>query len=288
MRPRGENPSSAESMPQSVPDGVCLVWKESDTPCDWEPDGAGRYEKIDAEKKNYAWAKLLILIIILGGLSLWLYTSGLMAVFISKKKLLHFLDTLGPWSFAGFVVLQALQVVMAPIPGEVTGLLGGFLYGPMMGVILSTIGLTVGSYLAFALSRYFGRPFVERFVDKATLERFDYILHHKGAFLVFVLFLIPGVPKDYLCYILGLGHLTTLEFLIIGGTGRFLGTLLLTLAGNYVRRDQWGSFFILVGIAVIFGLLVMLFKDKLERRFRYWHAKGRRRKKKEDVSDTPT
>ena len=47
------------------------------------------------------------------------------------------------------------------------------------------------------------------------MERFDYLLHHKGAFLVFLLFLIPGFPKDYLCYMLGLGHLTTLEFLAI-------------------------------------------------------------------------
>jgi uncharacterized membrane protein YdjX (TVP38/TMEM64 family) len=230
----------------------------------------------------------LILILILGGISLWLYKSGLIGVFLSKKKLLHFLDTLGPWSFAGFIVLQALQVVMAPIPGEVTGLLGGYLYGPILGVILSTIGLTIGSYLAFALSRAFGRPFVERFVSKATVERFDYILHHKGAFLIFVLFLIPGIPKDYLCYILGLGHLTTLEFLIIGGTGRFFGTLLLTLAGNFVRLHQYGRFSILVGVGVAVVLLVMVFKDRLEKSFRYWHLKSRRRKKKQDYSDDST
>lgn len=234
------------------------------------------------------WIRLLILILILGGISVWLYTSGLLDVFLDKKKLVHFLETLGPWSFAGFIVLQALQVVMAPIPGEVTGLLGGFLYGPVLGVILSTIGLTIGSYLAFALSRAFGRPFVERFVNKATLERFNYILHHKGGFLVFILFLIPGIPKDYLCYILGLGHLSTLEFLIIGGTGRFFGTLLLTLAGNFVRHHQYGRFSILVGVGVIFTLLVMVFKDRLEKSFRYWHTKSRQTKKDQDFSDSST
>lgn len=119
--------------------------------------------------------------------------------------MLAFLDSLGPLSFLGFIFLQVVQVVAAPIPGEVTGLLGGYLYGSLLGVILSTIGLTIGSYIAFALARTFGRPFVDRLVDRKTMSRFDYLLHHKGAFLVFLLFLIRGFPKDYLCYILGLG-----------------------------------------------------------------------------------
>ncbi len=116
-----------------------------------------------------------------------------------------------------------------------------------MGVVLSTIGLTIGSFLAFSLSRFFGRPLTERFVDAKTMERFDYLLHHKGAFLVFLLFLIPGFPKDYLCYILGLGHLTTLEFLSIATTGRLLGTMLLTLGGSFLRNHQYYRFFLLSG-----------------------------------------
>ncbi|MDA8215951.1 MAG: VTT domain-containing protein [Nitrospiraceae bacterium] len=171
------------------------------------------------------------------------------------------------------------QVVAAPIPGEVTGLLGGFLYGPILGVILSTIGLTIGSYIAFALARTFGRPFVDRFVDKAIMNRFDYLLHHKGAFLVFLLFLIPGFPKDYLCYILGLGHLSTMEFLVIGGTGRLFGTILLTLGGDYIRHQQYGRFSILVGVALIVVFIAMAYKDKLERLFRIWHIMDYKRKK---------
>lgn len=182
-----------------------------------------------------------------------------------------FVDSFGPLGFVGFILLQTAQVVAAPIPGEVTGLLGGFLYGPILGVFLSTIGLTLGSYVAFALSRTFGRPFVDRFVDKRVMKRFDYLLHHKGAFLVFLLFLIPGFPKDYLCYILGLGHLTTTEFLVIGGTGRLFGTILLTLGGSYIRHHQYLRFFVLVGVAIIVVFIAMAYRDKIERLFRKWH-----------------
>lgn len=193
--------------------------------------------------------------------------------------MLDFLDSLGPLAFIGFILLQSAQVVVAPIPGEVTGLLGGFLYGPLPGVVLSTIGLTLGSYIAFALSRTFGRPLVDKFINESAMARFDYLLRHKGAFLVFLLFLIPGFPKDYLCYILGLGHLTTNGFLIISGTGRLFGTILLTLGGDYIRHHQYGRFSILIGVTLIVVFIVMAYKDKLERFFRILHINEYRRGK---------
>jgi len=205
------------------------------------------------------------------------YEYGLIPLSVHESRLLQerlklFLDSLGPVAFVGFILLQAVQVVIAPVPGEVTGVLGGIIYGPFLGVLLSTIGLTIGSYIAFALSRAFGRPFVEKFVDERTMSRFDYLLHHKGAFLVFILFLIPGFPKDLLCYILGLGHISTAEFLVIGGTGRLFGTVLLTLGGSYIRHHQYYRLSILLGIAIVIILISMAYKDKLEKLFQKWHA----------------
>ena len=208
----------------------------------------------------------------MAGSTLILYETGLVAFFLNKEKMTDFLNSLGPLSSIGFIFLQAAQVIISPIPGEVTGLIGGFLYGKFLGIVLSTIGLTIGSWAAFILSRSFGRPFAEKFVKKETMARYDYLLHHKGAFLVFLLFLIPGFPKDYLCYILGLGHLTTKEFLIISTIGRFMGTVLLTLGGNYIRHHQYYRFFLLSGIAIVFILLSMVYRDKIEKLFRRLHS----------------
>jgi len=199
---------------------------------------------------------------------------------MDRERVRAFLESLGPLSFLGFIVLQTLQVVAAPIPGEVTGFIGGYLYGPTLGVMLSTIGLTLGSLIAFLLSKTFGRPFVDRFVSKKTMDKYDYLLHHKGAFLVFLLFLIPGTPKDILCYILGLGHLTTKEFLIISTVGRFAGTLLLTLGGNYIRHHQYYRFSVLLAVAIVIIFLSMVYKDKLERLFRTWHVTSRRKERR--------
>jgi len=198
---------------------------------------------------------------------------------MDRERVRAFLDSLGPLSFIGFIGLQTLQVVAAPIPGEVTGVIGGFLYGPLLGLLLSTIGLTFGSWINFALSKSFGRPFVDRFVSKKTLDKYDYLMHHKGAFLVFVLFLIPGFPKDILCYILGLGHLTTREFLAISTVGRFGGTVLLTLGGNYLRHHQYYRFSLLLGTAIVVIFLSMVYKDKMERLFRIWHINARKKER---------
>jgi uncharacterized membrane protein YdjX (TVP38/TMEM64 family) len=215
-----------------------------------------------------------------------MYHLGLFHFFMDRERLTAWIHSLGAWGFAGFILLQVIQVVAAPIPGEATGVLGGYLYGPVVGVVLSTIGLTLGSFLAFTLSRYFGLPLTERFVDAKTMERFDYLLHHKGAFLVFLLFLIPGFPKDYLCYILGLGHLTTLEFLAIASTGRLLGTILLTLGGAFLRNHQYYRFFLLSGGAVVIVFLTIAYRDRLEGIFQKIHERHLR--KKANRPDDPT
>lgn len=227
-------------------------------------------------KKNHVWLRLFSLIVILCGLALALYETDLVRVFCSKQRLLCFLDSLGPWGFVGLIFLQVLQVVVAPIPGEITGLLGGFLYGPILGTLISTVGLTIGSYMAFALSRSLGRPFVERFVPEPALKRFDYLLNQKRIFLVFLLFLIPGIPKDYLCYVLGLGQLSPLVFITISSIGRLFGTILLSFGGDFIRLGQYGRFFILFCVALIVVLAAIACKDRLERLLREWCERSRR------------
>lgn len=92
--------------------------------------------------------------------------------------MLQFIASMGLCDKAVFIPLQALQVIVAPIPGEVLNIIGGYLYGTVSGVMWSTIGTTLGSFVAFFLSRKFGKPFVDKFVDKYTMKRFHYILQH--------------------------------------------------------------------------------------------------------------
>jgi len=211
---------------------------------------------------------LLLVLLLTGffaGLALLLYTTGLFDLFLDRQRLFAYIDEHRRYAVLLFITLQALQVVAAPLPGEVTGFVGGVLFGPAWGVLFSTIGLTIGSWVAFMLARTLGRPLVERLVDRETLRRYDYVMRHKGLFLAFLLFLIPGFPKDYLCYLLGLGHMSQRNFFLVSIPGRLLGTTLLTLGGSYFRDARWGAFFLIMGLALVALLVVMIYRKPLER-----------------------
>jgi uncharacterized membrane protein YdjX (TVP38/TMEM64 family) len=235
-----------------------------------------RHEAGTFLRRNRLWVRLLLLLAIPAALALTIHLTGTLRYFSWNRRweTVELITSLGPWGFCAFIALQALQVVIAPIPGEVTGFLGGFLYGPWLGTVLSTVGLTLGSTFAFLMTRWLGRPFVERFVDRKSMERFDFLLHHRGVFLVFLIFLIPGFPKDIFCYILGLGHLSVLEFTLIATAGRFFGTVLLTLGGHYLRLHEYGHLFTLAGFAIIGVFLSILFRGRIEHWLRARHVRG--------------
>ena len=183
--------------------------------------------------------------------------------FIDKNKAVNLILSFHPYDDFVFIALQILQVVFAPIPGDVTGFIGGYLYGPLLGTIYSTIGLTIGSWLAFLLARLFGLPLVESIVKPETIQKYNYIIENQGALISFVLFLIPGFPKDYLCYILGLSHMTTTTFLIVSTIGRLFGTILLSVSGSYAHHHQYGALIIAFGISGVFMVLAYLYRERL-------------------------
>jgi uncharacterized membrane protein YdjX (TVP38/TMEM64 family) len=197
-------------------------------------------------------------------LYLLIYHSDIYLAFFDRKRLSEFVKSFGKLSPLIFIALQVFQVLFAPIPGEVTGFLGGFLYGNFFGILYSTIGLGLGSWLAFIFARWAGQPLVERIVSPTVLQRFDYLMAHQGAWIAFLLFLIPGFPKDYLCYILGLGHLNLKTFLIISTVGRLLGTILLTLQGSLVREKNYLVLAIVIGVSVLLLLAAYLSRGKIE------------------------
>lgn len=184
--------------------------------------------------------------------------------FSNKAQVSALVASFGVFAPPVFIGLQILQVLIAPIPGELTGFVGGYLFGATLGFIYSTIGLSIGSLLAFLISRRLGLPFVRRFIGDELMNKFDYLMEHQGAFFSFLFFLIPGLPKDYFCYLLGLSPMHTLTFFIVSSIGRIPGTLLLSLQGHAVRSEDYRVFFVILGVAFFFILLTVLYREKIE------------------------
>ncbi len=210
-----------------------------------------------------------------------LYSFGLIDLFLDRHRMMRFIHEHRAYAAFTFIGLQALQVVAAPVPGEVTGFVGGYFFGTFWGIIYSTIGLTIGSWVAFLIARVLGRHIVEVVVNAEVIRRYDYVMKHKGLFLTFVMFLIPGFPKDILCYVLGLGHMGQRDFLLVSTSGRLLGTILLTVGGTYFRDARYGAFFTLLGIGIGAVLLVMIYRENIDGWFRDLRARHHRKLREE-------
>jgi len=185
--------------------------------------------------------------------------------FSNPERLKDFINSFGVYAPLAFVALQSLQVVAAPIPGELTGFLGGYLFGVGPGLAYSMIGLTLGSLLAFWISRRLGMPFVSRFVGQETLKKFDHLMRRRGALFTFIVFIIPGTPKDYFCFLLGLSPMTPFTFFVVSTLGRFPSTLFLTLQGQAVRSEEYRLFFAFLGAALVLVVLAIIYRGSIDR-----------------------
>jgi len=212
----------------------------------------------------YGVLAIVLIVILYHYREVYEFVRDLIRFFPSRKRLNAYVASFGPYAPLMFIFLQALQVLFAPVPGELTGFIGGFLFGFWPGLVYSTIGLVLGSFLAFWISRRLGMPFVRRFAGQELMAKFDYLMEHKGAFFSFIFFLIPGTPKDYFCYILGLSPMHVVTFMIISTIGRFPGTLLLTMQGQAVQSEDYRGFFVLLGLALLLGVVVFIYRDRIE------------------------
>jgi uncharacterized membrane protein YdjX (TVP38/TMEM64 family) len=183
-------------------------------------------------------------------------------LFQDRHKLVNFIRSY-PYDQLIFIAVQIIQVVAAPIPGELTGIIGGILYGPFWGTIYSTIGLTLGSWIAFMLARFFGEPIVETMVSRDVFEKFDHFMEHKGLLVSFLLFLIPGFPKDYLCYIMGVSRIPTGTFIVISTAGRIFGTTMLSVTGAFAGKGQYSYLIFIIVFGVAIFVTAYYYHDKL-------------------------
>ena len=165
-----------------------------------------------------------------------------------------------------FIGIQIAQVIAAPVPGEATGFIGGYLYGTLEGFLYSSIGLSLGSLINFGIGRFLGERFVRRLVPEAKFKRIDRLVNRQGIIVVFLMFVIPGFPKDYLSLALGLTTLPLKVFAILACIGRMPGTLLLSLQGASLYDQNYALLAIVAGVCLVLVLLAYRYREALYRR----------------------
>ena len=156
--------------------------------------------------------------------------------------------------------IQAAQVVFAIIPREPVEVLSGLLFGAIPGLILCLLGIFIGTVIIYYVVKLLGRPFVEFFISQEKLDKLSFLHDTKKLGpLVFLLFFIPGTPKDLLTYIVPLTNLKPLHFFLISTFARIPSIITSTYAGAAIYQENlWGSIimFAVAGGLAIVGILI--------------------------------
>lgn len=149
------------------------------------------------------------------------------------EKLVEDVRNAGPLGVLMLLGLQFLQIVVAFIPGEVVQVAAGMMYGPWLGALVIIVGCVGSSAFIYWLVHKLGAPFVQAMVPEKFLRRInDFETSGKLNVVVFVLFLIPGLPKDTFTYIVPLTRMKMSTFLILSNVARIPGVVLSTYAAN--------------------------------------------------------
>lgn len=158
--------------------------------------------------------------------------------------------------FLGIVIMTlvcALQVVIALIPGEVLEIASGYAFGSIVGSVVCTVGIVLGSVIAILLARRFGRALVESIYPREKLEALPIINDPKKRNVtVFLLFLIPGTPKDMFTYIIGLTNMSIPKYIALTTFARMPSIIMSTIGGHALGENE---FFIALVAFVVTGII---------------------------------
>ncbi len=208
----------------------------------------------------------IITILLLVGLTLYLFPiiSKLFSVEGREafKQEMEQSGTMGMFMLLG---LQASQIFLPILPGEPIEILAGMCYGTVGGFIFITFSVLITTTIIFFLVRKFGRDFVYSICSKERIEKIENSKLFKNPkkleYIMLILFLIPGTPKDILVYLAGLLPIKPLRFILISTFVRFPSVISSTIAGSNLVEGNWQFSILVYGITfAIVGIVVLIMR----------------------------
>jgi len=193
------------------------------------------------------------------------------------ERLVERMRNAGPAGVLVLLGMQLLQIVVAFIPGEVVQLAAGLMYGPWLGALIILVGCVFSSALVYKLVHALGAPFVQGMVSTEHLEKFNKF-EESGELdiIVFILFLIPGMPKDVFTYIVPLTKMDMGRFLLLTNVGRIPGVVASTAAASGFANGYILESAVLIVLVGGLAIAAIVFRDKILGQFgKHLHAGAR-------------
>ncbi len=208
---------------------------------------------------------IVLPIVILLGCSGVLYATfgrELLTMVKEPQVFKAWLDSYGAWGEVIFVILRITQVAFKYLPSEPFEVASGYAFGIWGGLLWCTVGTQIGSVIVLLLTRKFGMRFVSRFIDPERLNGFSFLKQKtRRRTLLFIIYLIPGAPKDILTYFVGLTDIRLSEYLIISTVARIPSIITSTICGAYFGQKNYLAAILVYGITLLMtGAGVLLYR----------------------------
>ena len=173
----------------------------------------------------------------------------------------------GPAGFLILLAVQFLQIVVAFIPGEVVQVAAGMIYGPWVGALIIFIGCVISSAFIFVLVHKLGMPFVQAMVPEGALQKVRaFERTGKLNMLVFVLFLIPGLPKDVFTYLVPLTDMKLPTFVLLSNLARLPGIALSTYAASGLATGDYAESIAIFAVTALIAVVALLVYGRVAKR----------------------
>ncbi len=217
-------------------------------------------------KKIIAILKLILLVLIIAGIPAFLYLKYGSDVF-SKDTAYRVVDYLRQNSRIAFLLiigLQIIQVVICILPGQPIQFAASYMFGVGKGFLLSIIGAIFGTIISFYLAKALGSDAMHVFFDEEKIEDYQRKLNSgRGLLLAFLIYLIPGIPKDLVSYAAGISEMRFRPFLLVATVGRSPGMLGSLLLGHYFGEQNYRAIAVLSVIVAIILLICFIKREAL-------------------------
>lgn len=218
-----------------------------------------RKDNIKKNRKKYITSIILLILLIITIFVFYEYIFKYYTILKDPQKIKKLILSYGKYSMLVFVMFQVIQVVFFFIPGEAVQIISGYIFGNFLGTLLSLAGIFIGSAIGYLLARYLARDKVQKIIEKRDLKIFRKVLNEgSNKKVIFLVYLIPGIPKDILVYLCGVSDVDFKDFLLYSTLGRFPWIVASSMFGSGIESKSYiflGILSIIVVLAFAIGLL---------------------------------
>lgn len=219
---------------------------------------------LTAKQKKIISVIVLVLFLGFSALVAWFIGKPMISLVSEPERFRDWVESRGNWGRLIFIGMMVFQVLIALVPGEPLEIGAGYAFGAVEGTLLCVAGVTIGSLLVFGLVRRFGIRLVEVFFDTGKIKQLKFLQNEKRLDLItFIVFFLPGTPKDLLTYFVGLTDIKLSKFILIVSIARLPSIITSTVGGSALGIGRYELAAIVFGGTVIISLLGLFIYNRI-------------------------